>query len=113
MHATDWFPTLLNLAGVNPNTPGFPLDGFDVWDVVSLSTITEQYYEIDKFLFDWIEITKNATSPRTEILLNYDTIFNTSGIRYQNWKLIVGAQLYNDWYPVPGKYPLRVGTMNE
>ena len=32
MHVTDWFPTLLNLAG--GNTSGLQLDGHDVWSTI-------------------------------------------------------------------------------
>lgn len=79
MHATDWFPTINKLAGVDPTTKGFPLDGFDVWDV----------------------ITKKTQSPRNEIMLNYDSVINTAALIFGNYKIVVGPQPFNDWYPVP------------
>ncbi|CAH3114504.1 unnamed protein product [Porites lobata] len=51
LHVTDWYPTILGLAGVSENQESpIPLDGFDVWETISLG----------------------KPSPRTEILLNID-----------------------------------------
>jgi arylsulfatase A-like enzyme len=78
MHITDWVPTLANLVGSNVTSP-HPLDGYDMWE----------------------SITTNAPSPRTEVLLNIDPIDVTAGLRVGNWKIVVGNQAYNDWYPLP------------
>ena len=32
LHISDWFPTILNLAGVPYK--GFKLDGYDIWPVI-------------------------------------------------------------------------------
>jgi len=51
LHVTDWYPTILGLAGVtNEDNSPIPLDGYDVWDTIS----------------------RGKPSPRTEILLNID-----------------------------------------
>ncbi|XP_078343218.1 arylsulfatase B-like isoform X2 [Oculina patagonica] len=51
LHVTDWYPTILRLAGVTSEDKSpIPLDGHDVWDTISLG----------------------KPSPRTEMLLNID-----------------------------------------
>lgn len=50
LHSTDWYPTLIKLAGGKVDDSPVPIDGFDVWDTIS----------------------KGKPSPRTEILLNID-----------------------------------------
>ncbi|XP_068685136.1 arylsulfatase B-like isoform X2 [Montipora foliosa] len=50
LHSTDWYPTLINLAGGKVDNTPVPVDGFDVWETISLG----------------------KSSPRKEILLNID-----------------------------------------
>ena len=40
-HVTDWKPTIMRLAGIDPSAlnPSLPLDGYDVWDSISNGTI--------------------------------------------------------------------------
>lgn len=64
MHAVDWYPTLLGLAGARLEQP-LPLDGRDIWAT----------------------ITRGAPSPHKEILLNAAPA--ASAIRVGDWKLIV------------------------
>jgi len=64
LHMVDWYPTLLNLAGVNLQQP-LPLDGRDMWAT----------------------ITKGEKSPHEEILLNVTP--NGGAIRRGDWKLVV------------------------
>ena len=87
MHASDWFPTLLSAAG--GNTQGtFPLDGKDLWSVLS---------------------TGQGESPRTEILHNYDPMASPgnhgccgyAGLRSFEWKLLVNPGGPDGWYPPP------------
>ena len=71
MYVTDWFSTLLHLAGQEENIPD-DVDSFNMWDSIS----------------------SGAKSPRTEIILNLDQD-NYRGtwsgaIRSDRWKLIWG-----------------------
>lgn len=87
IHVSDWFPTLVNLAGGNTNGTK-PLDGYDQWKT----------------------ITKKSSNKRSEILINIDPLVENTGqpmfnntfdtriqaaIRMDNWKLMTG-------YPVKG-----------
>ncbi|GAB6024760.1 Arylsulfatase [Chamberlinius hualienensis] len=67
IHAVDWNPTIVSLAGGSPNSK---MDGKNVWEA----------------------ITRNKPSPRTEFIYNLDNSSgNLSGaIRYKDWKLIFG-----------------------
>nr|XP_006811214.1 PREDICTED: arylsulfatase B-like [Saccoglossus kowalevskii] len=98
IHVSDWFPTIVNLAGGSLNGTK-PLDGFDQWQTIS----------------------QGAESPRTEILINIDPLvpppsdmehffhgwngtYNTSmcgAIRVGDWKLITGYPGEGSWTPPP------------
>uniref|UniRef100_UPI003AB0C4A5 arylsulfatase I-like n=1 Tax=Centroberyx gerrardi TaxID=166262 RepID=UPI003AB0C4A5 len=105
LHITDWFPTLVGLAGGNiSQSQG--LDGFDVWATIS----------------------EGKESPRQEILHNIDPlhkapapgkkkggwgIWDTSvqaAIRVGDWKLLTGDPGHGDWVPpqvlttLPGRW---------
>ncbi|OCT86357.1 arylsulfatase I [Xenopus laevis] len=94
MHITDWYPTLVKLAGGNiSNTEG--LDGYDVWGAIS----------------------EGKESPRTEVLHNIDPLYNLAksgsieegqgiwntavqaSIRVKDFKLLTGDPGYSDWIP--------------
>jgi len=93
MHITDWYPTLLHIAGSNASTQH--LDGFNQWDTINNA----------------------ALSPRKEILHNIDPLtvskngsrlfpdrFDTrtrAAIRVGDWKLITGDPGKGNWYPLP------------
>ncbi|KAG8592980.1 hypothetical protein GDO81_000684 [Engystomops pustulosus] len=94
IHITDWFPTLVTLAGGEIGED-MKLDGYDIWETVS----------------------EGKRSPRIEILHNIDPmytkarngswaagfgIWNTaiqSAIRVNQWKLLTGNPGNGDWVP--------------
>ncbi len=92
MHISDWFPTMLSVAG--GSTARLKLDGFNQWDTISM----------------------NATSPRKELLHNIDPMEPKRGkrehhgtfdqrqraaIRVGDWKLITGDPGPGKWIPPP------------
>ena len=73
IHIADWYPTFCKLAGVDPSDSGegkFPLDGLDVWPIIT---------------------GENTTTPHKEIVLgyNYDEI---GALISGEYKLVVGSQ---------------------
>ncbi|CAH1266654.1 arylsulfatase B-like [Branchiostoma lanceolatum] len=104
IHISDWFPTLVGLAGGSLKETK-SLDGYDVWKAIS----------------------EGKSSSRKEILHNidplfrtlnkwpgdnwYDKIFNTSvhaAIRSGDWKLLTGIPGKGYWLPPPSsKKPIE------
>ena len=94
MHVSDWFPTLLKLAG-GLLSEYEDLDGFDMWEVIS-EGVSEDVYP-----------------PRYELLHNlqsFDGRYTNSAIRLGKWKLITGKwanctiesyPFYCFWVPPP------------
>ena len=87
IHVSDWFPTLVELAGGNLNGTK-PLDGFNVWETINSA----------------------KPSPRTEILHNIDPVKTPwihssttykwcpqAALRVGDWKLLTGC-------PGPSRY---------
>uniref|UniRef100_A0A8C3G6B2 Sulfatase N-terminal domain-containing protein n=1 Tax=Cyclopterus lumpus TaxID=8103 RepID=A0A8C3G6B2_CYCLU len=102
LHITDWFPTLVGLAGGNASE-SHGLDGFDVWPAIS----------------------EGRESPRQEILHNIDPLTHKqhrqscsapwdasvqAAIRVGDWKLLTGDPGHGDWVPpqvlptLPGRW---------
>ncbi|XP_056421409.1 arylsulfatase J isoform X2 [Hyla sarda] len=97
IHITDWFPTLVTLAG-GEIEEDMKLDGYDIWETIS----------------------EGKRSPRIDILHNIDPmyikarngswtagfgIWNTavqSAIRVNQWKLLTGNPGNGDWVPPQG-----------
>ena len=73
IHIADWYPTFCKMAGVDPSDSGtgkLPVDGLDVWRIIS---------------------GENATTQHEEIVLGYN-YSNTGAIIVGEYKLIVGKQ---------------------
>ncbi|KAK3094132.1 hypothetical protein FSP39_024506 [Pinctada imbricata] len=94
IHVSDWFPTIVGLAGGTPNGT-LPLDGFDQWSTISQTS---------------------SVSPRTTLLHNIDPLsplkgnkmFNNTfdtrvraALRYGDWKIITGDPGNGSWVPPP------------
>lgn len=71
MHITDWLPTLYSAAGGKPGRLSRQLDGRDMWHALS----------------------SDKSSPRTEILYNYDVTDGTAALRYGSYKLVQGVSV--------------------
>eukprot|EP01050_Picozoa_sp_SAG11_P032184 SAG11_NODE_10341_length_838_cov_1.047361_1_plen_186_part_01 len=67
MHTTDWLPTLVNLGGGSAAGKTLPLDGFDIWDV----------------------LTKGAKAKRTIIAHNVPTHGYAGAFRVNRLKLLL------------------------
>ena len=104
IHIADWYTTFCKLAGVDPSDSGpgkFPVDGMDVWPIITGET--------DK-------------TPHDEIVLGYNfTRVSTNpqqgAIIAGNYKLIVGAQKFPQecdsimWSPMD--YPCTQGPKGD
>ncbi|XP_060530933.1 arylsulfatase B-like [Cylas formicarius] len=79
MHVADWLPTLFTAAGGDIGLLDPELDGIDLWS----------------------SLVYDLPSPRNDILINIDEKTRNAGLRFYNWKLIVGTSLngtYNHYY---------------
>ena len=96
IHVADWYTTFCKLAGVDPSdsaTGKFPVDGLDIWPIIT---------------------GENATTPHLEIVLGYQ-YENTGAIIKGDYKLIVGPQSTQCdslmWSPLT--YPCEQGPKGE
>ena len=80
MHVSDWLPTLYHAAGGDLDDMKIKLDGYNMWNTISLS----------------------EPSPRKEVVHNIDPITKNAAIRIGKYKLIVNQNMnyYSSWYQV-------------
>ena len=101
IHIADWYPTFCKMAGVDPSDTGpgrFPVDGLDVWRIIS---------------------GENTTTEHEEIVLGYNFTHRessaTGAIIMGEYKLIVGLQGGNpgcdSLMHSPLDYPCTNGTV--
>ena len=98
IHIADWYTTFSKLAGVDPSDSGpgkFPVDGLDVWPIIT---------------------GENITTPHEEIMLGYNFGRDEVGaIIMGDYKLIVNKQFQDCdslmWSPL--HYPCVNGTVGE
>ncbi|KAF5285021.1 hypothetical protein FQR65_LT02333 [Abscondita terminalis] len=69
IHVTDWFPTLYSAAGGDVTSLDPTLDGLDQWS----------------------SLVYDLSSPRTDMLININDADRTAGVRFHNWKLLLGV----------------------
>ncbi|XP_060531071.1 arylsulfatase J-like isoform X2 [Cylas formicarius] len=84
MHISDWLPTLYTAAGLDHSELPSNIDGKDQWRAIS----------------------EDEKSPRTDMLLNIDDVWNYGAIRQGDWKYIYGSTsqgLADRWYGNDGK----------
>lgn len=82
MHVTDWFPTLLNVAGGSLNGTK-PLDGFDQWDCLKYGSPSKR-----KEILHDILPSSPPTQPFPKDTLDSTTSLRRASIRIGKWKLL-------------------------
>ncbi|XP_070774969.1 arylsulfatase I-like isoform X4 [Enoplosus armatus] len=98
LHVTDWFPTLVGLAGGNiSHSQG--LDGFDVWPTISEGKESPR----QEILHNIDPLHKPPSHPAPELILqSSQPVWDTSvqaAIRVGDWKLLTGDPGHGDWVP--------------
>ena len=90
LHVSDWFPTLVSLAGGDLNGTR-PLDGYDIWETINTGTAsprTEILHNIDPVETPWFPSLKYKWCPQ-------------AALRVGDWKLLTGCPGDPNWYPPP------------
>ena len=100
-HVTDWFPTILKMAGYvgNPAKEGYPLDGVDMWQSLIDGVYSpgngqrnEMLYMLDTFLPPGNNQPENALKQTAQVFID------CTALRIGDFKLIEGYPGRSDWY---------------
>ncbi|XP_075245617.1 arylsulfatase J-like isoform X2 [Convolutriloba macropyga] len=88
MHVTDWLPTLYEAAGGDVGKLG-DIDGYSMMDFLT---------------------GKSKTSPRSEVLINLNPLFNSKAIKVGQYKYLLNpyerwTEDYDGWFNAPGADP--------
>lgn len=98
IHVSDWYPTLLHLAG-SPEPDPRRLDGCNVWGAISQGLPcprTEILFNIDPVS------RRHGEHDRKLLMVNGFRIWDTgvrAAIRVGDWKLLTGNVGDGDWFP--------------
>ncbi|XP_039477683.1 arylsulfatase I isoform X3 [Oreochromis aureus] len=97
IHVSDWYPTLLGLAGAQQSHHG--LDGHDVWGSISEGLPCPR----TEILFNIDPVSRKAGEPYDKaLILNGFGIWDTAvraALRAGDWKLLTGNVGDGDWIP--------------
>uniref|UniRef100_A0A3P9KWF4 Si:dkey-174i8.1 n=1 Tax=Oryzias latipes TaxID=8090 RepID=A0A3P9KWF4_ORYLA len=98
IHVSDWYPTLLGLAGALQSHNG--LDGHDVWESISEGSPSPR----SEILFNIDPVSRRPGEPYEKALvLNGFGIWDTAvraALRVGDWKLLTGNVGDGDWIPL-------------
>lgn len=90
MYIADWLPTLLTAAGLPRSSLAGRIDGVDMWPSISGEPAAAPVHL--------------QGSPRSEVLVNIDPIFNYSAIRRGEFKYVLGSVGNGEeWYGETGR----------
>ncbi|CAK8694461.1 unnamed protein product [Clavelina lepadiformis] len=105
MHVSDWFPTLLHVAGANA-TVTKPLDGLNVWEAITHKTAKSPRTEILHNIDPSFTRPYSPTPPMRPYINKHgvDTLHGHTALRMNKWKLYTGDPGYENWDPVPSLY---------
>ncbi|CAK8694460.1 unnamed protein product [Clavelina lepadiformis] len=105
MHVSDWFPTLLHVAGANA-TGTKPLDGLNVWEAIADKSVMSPRTEILHNIDPMFTRPYSPTPPMRPYINKHgvDTLHGHTALRMNKWKLYTGDPGYENWDPVPSLY---------
>jgi len=91
MHVSDWFPTLLHVAGSNTNSTK-PLDSFNMWETISKADVPSPRTELLHNIDPMFKRPYGPTPPMTPFPNKHgvDTLRGHTALRWMNWKLYTG-----------------------